>query len=143
MIGRENEVGKVKRILAWTEASNIRPAPTPNSVCGIELCETVHFHMPDFRFELTADGFDKFATLVRQAHAKWVALGRPPEAEFISLAVGKIGDTVYPHRFEIEEQDIIPSTHIHFRGLSIRQTIDEFKNLAHVVEEAHRKLDDE
>lgn len=134
-------MGKVKRILAWAEASDVRPEPT-NPHCGIELCETVHIHMPDFRFELDADGFDKFATLVRQAHAKWIALGRPPTADFISLAVGKIGKTVYPKRFEVEEQDIVPSTHIHLRGLSIRQTVDEFKNFARVMEEAHRKLDE-
>ncbi len=129
-------MGGVKRILA---SKTIEP---PEKSCKIELCETVHFHMPGFRFELTAQEFDVFARAVQQAFEKWVSLGKPETAEFIPLAGGNTpNETVYPTRFEVEEQAVIPFVHIHVRGLSLRLCIPEFKMFVSVIEEAHKKLE--
>ena len=129
-------MGQVKRILA----SRVVDSPEGHH-CGIELCETVHFHMPGFRFELTSKEFAVFAATVQQAFSKWVSLGMPETAEFIALAGNYMPkETVYPTRFEVEEQTI-PSVHIHLRGLSLRQNIPFFKLFAAAIEEADKKLE--
>jgi len=96
--------------------------------------------MPGFRFELDAQQFQAFAELMRKALAKWMALGQPLTAEFEVLAGGYLpGLPVYADRFDVEEQ-VVPTIHIHLRGLSIRPSIHDFVMFANVIEEAKHNL---
>lgn len=129
-------MGAVKKMLA-----SARVKTPETAFCGIELCETVHFHMADYRFELTVEQFDAFAKTVAEAHEQWIKMGKPKVAEFISLAHRWLPDDnmVYPNRLDVEEQTI-PAIHIHLRGLSTRWTIPDFKQYAKVIEEADKAL---
>lgn len=128
-------MGKVKKVLA-----SKRLEPLGESYCGIELCETVHFHMPGFRFELTAEQFEVFAETVNEALAKWVELGKPATADFKVLAGEHLpGKPLYATRLEVEEQTV-PAIHVHLRGLSLRPSIPEFVEYAEVIGEAKRNL---
>ena len=129
-------MGKVKRILASRTLK-----PHKETYCGIELCETVHIHLPGgLRLEFTSEQFEVFAETVSKARQKWIALSKPTTAEFILLAGEHLpGDPVYPTRFEVEEQTV-PSIHIHLRGLSIRPSIPRFIEFAEVMEEARKNL---
>lgn len=128
-------MGKVKRVLASGHLE------TPqNPYVGIELCETIHVHMPNYRFELTAQEFEVFAQTVRTAYEKWISMGKPDRAEFAPLAGSYLPkETAYPNRFEIEEQTI-PLIHIHMRGLSLRKSLPDFKAFTHVIAEADKAL---
>lgn len=133
-------MGKVKRVLASKKLKALQ-----ENFCGIELCETVHLHMPDFRFELTTEQFKVFAETVHKALEKWISLGKPdtfPQSSdgFIFLAGEHLpGEPVYTDRFEVEEQTI-PVVHVHLRGLSIRPSIPEFMEFAEVIWEAKQNL---
>jgi len=129
-------LGKVKRILASKKLGSSSP-----NKCGIELCETVHFHLPDgIRLEFTVGQFEVIAETFYNALQKWIELGKPTTAEFIPLANGNLpGVPVYPSRFVIEEQTI-PTVHTHLRGLSIRRTIPDFKEFVDVFTEAKQNL---
>ena len=130
-------MGQVKRLLA---SRTLKPS-SPN-YCGIELCETVHIHLPDgIRLEFDAMQFQVLAETFQKAHQKWMALGKPASAEFILLADAYLpGVPVYQGRFDIEEQTV-PTIHIHERGLSRRKSIPDFLAYAHAIEEAKRNLE--
>lgn len=129
-------MGKVKKILVSRKLE-----PSSQNYCGIELCETVHIHLPDgIRLEFDVEQFKVFAETNYNALQKWIELGKPATAEFILLADGYLpGTPIYQGRFEIEEQTI-PTVHIHIRGLSIRRSIPKFKEFADDVAEAKRNL---
>ena len=128
-------MGQVKRILAAKQVN-----PLPDNYCGIELCETVHIHLPGYRLEFNTANFEVLADVIHRAWQNWIAHGKPSTAEFIALAGHHFpSDPVYPNRFEVEEQTI-PAIHIHLRGLSIRSSIPAFIEFAEVIEEAKRNL---
>ena len=130
-------MGKVKRMLS---SKKIKHLQEKENFCGIELCETVHFHMAGFRFELTAQQFEGFAETVAKALQIWVSLGKPATADFKVLAGEYLPDEpVYPDRFDIEEQTI-PQIHIHLRGLSFRLNTPEFMEFADAIEEAKQNF---
>lgn len=129
-------MGKVKRVLA---SKKLKPS-SPN-YCGIELCETVHIHLPDgLRLEYTTEQFKVFAETAHRALEKWVSLGKPITADFILLADAYLPSVpVYQTRFEVEEQTV-PTIHIHLRGLSIRRSIPDFIEFADLIQEAKENL---
>jgi hypothetical protein len=116
--------------------------PLVSNYCGIELCETVHFHMPGFRFELDLGQFESFARAMARAYENWLKMGKPgvdPERFILLGDCHMPGEPVYNTRFDIEEQTI-PSVHIHLRGLSIRKSIQDFIEFANAVWEARKNL---
>lgn len=130
-------MGQVKKLLA---SKKIKHLEGKDNFCGIELCETVHFHMAGFRFELTAQQFEVFAQTVAKALQTWISLSKPETAEFKVLAGEYLpGEPVYPDRFDVEEQTI-PQVHIHLRGLSYRLNIPDFIEYANTIEEAKNNL---
>lgn len=129
-------MGKVKRILS---AKYLIPYEGLN-YCGIELCETVHIHLPGFRVEFNAEQFEAIAAAMTRAHEKWKKLGKPDSAEFELLADAHLpGNPIYNNRFEVEEQTS-PDVHIHYRGLSIRISIPDFIQFAEAIEEARKNV---
>ena len=132
-----HSLGKVKKVLAYKKIE-----PVGTNYVGIELCETVHVHMPGFRFELTVDQFEKYASIWARALENWKAMGKPKEDPegFVLLGDGYLPDNpVYNNRFEIEEQTI-PSVHIHIRGLSIRLPTATFIEYAKLISDASENL---
>jgi len=130
-------LGKVKKVLASKEIE-----PVETNYVGVELCETVHVHMPGFRFELTLEQFKKYALIFARALETWRAMGEPEEDgdDFKLLGDGYLpGEPVYNTRFEIEEQ-IIPSVHLHIRGLSIRLLTPKFIRFAEMIYDASQNL---
>lgn len=131
-------MGKVKRILASKKLKPEKPI-----FCGIELCETVHIHLgSEIRLEFDIEQFKVFAETLYQALQKWRSIGKPatePDIFYVLAGAYFPSDPVYNNRFEIEEQTV-PSIHIHRRGLSIRLNLQDFKDYAKVVEEAHKNL---
>jgi len=129
-------MGKVKRVLA---SKKLEPYQGPNYL-GIELCETVHVHLPGYRIEFTADQFEAVATTFVRAINEWMEMGAPRSREFELLADAHLpGEPVYNSRFEVEEQTV-PSIHIHYRGLSLRMSINDFLEFAKVIGEAKKNL---
>jgi len=129
-------MGKVKRVLA---SKKLAPFNGLN-YCGIELCETVHIHLPGIRVEFPMEQFEAVAVAMTKALEKWRELGKPKTAEFVLLADAHLpGEPVYNTRFEVEEQTV-PSIHIHYRGLSIRGSISDFIEFADIVCEARKNL---
>ena len=59
-------MGAVKKVLCERELEAL-----PSSYVGIELCETVHLHVPGFRWELTLQQFLEFAEIIRVAVKHW------------------------------------------------------------------------
>ena len=75
-------MGLVKKILKKSEIVGV------TNYVGIELCETIHFHMPGFRFELTEEQFKDFHDVVSRGYEKWRNSGFEPceEDKFVVLA---------------------------------------------------------
>ena len=130
-------LGKVKKVLASKVLE-----PLEANYVGVELCETVHLHVPGFRWELTLPRMEKLSEILCRAVQNHKKMGSPkPDGDsFILLADGYLpGEPVYNTRFEIEEQ-VVPSIHIHIRGLSIRKQIPEFVDFAKVICDASKNL---
>lgn len=131
-------MGNVKKVLATKNLKPVEPI-----FCGIELCETVHIHLgSDFRFDLDLEQFQVCAETLHEALQKWISLGKPPLSQdgFTVLAGKHLpSEPVYNTRFEVEEQ-VVPSVHIHRRGLSLRFSIPEFLEYVDVLVEAKRNL---
>ena len=131
-------MGQVKKMLS---SKKIKRLQEQDNFCGIELCETVHFHMAGFRFELTAQQFEGFAETVAKAYQTWVSLGKPATDDFKVLAGAYLpSEPVYPDRFDVEEQTI-PQVHIHLRGLSFRLNNPDFIEFADTIGEAKQNFE--
>ena len=126
-IRRARLLGKVRKVLVSKKIEGVDA-----NYVGVELCETVHFHLPGFRWETTLAQLEKFAEILGRAVANWKLMGSPkPDGDdFKLLADGYLpGEPVYNTRFEIEEQTI-PLIHLHVRGLNLRWSIPTFKEYA-------------
>ena len=133
-----HSLGKVRKVLA-----SKRLEPLPNNYVGVELCETVHVHMPGFRFELTLEQFIKYADILSKAKENWNVMGCPKEDgdDFKLLGGGYLpGEPVYNTRYEVEQQ-VIPSVHLHMRGLSIRFPITKFVEEAEMLYYASKNIE--
>lgn len=131
-------MGKIKKVLA---SANIeKPAST---YLTIELCETIHVHTPTFRWELTLPQLLITAKIFGSAVKVWEMSNKPQCNPNLFLPLS--GDYLltpppYQNRLVIEQQTI-PSIHIHFRGLSLRMTIPEFKQFAQKIKEANENIE--
>lgn len=133
----EQLLGKVKKVLVSTKIE-----PIEANYVGIELCETVHLHMPGFRWELTLSQLEAITKIFVRATETWKTMGEPEVDgnDFKLLADGYLPDEpVYNTRFEIEEQ-VIPSVHLHIRGLSIRLPTPNFIEFAKLIYDASQNL---
>lgn len=130
-------LGKVKKHIS----TEIPAIPESAHTCGIELCETVHIHMPKFRFELTTSQFEAFANYLWEALEKWRRLGKPntfPYGSngFVQLSGGPLpSEPIYPTRLEIEQHEV-PLFHVHVRNLRISLNEEEFTKFADVMRRA-------
>lgn len=134
---KELLLGAVKKVLVSKKLE-----PLDANYVGVELCETVHVHMPGFRFELTLEQFIQFARIFTRSLENHKAMGEPKEDPdgFILLGDGYLpGDPVYNTRFEVEEQTI-PMVHLHIRGLNLRWSIQEFMEFVELFGVASKNL---
>ena len=130
-------LGAVKKVLVSKVLE-----PLEANYVGVELCETVHFHLPGFRLEYTLPQLVKFSEILVRAVENWKKMGCPkPDGDgFVLLADGYLpGEPVYNTRFEVEEQTI-PLIHLHIRGLNLRWPIQTFKEYVELFGVASENL---
>lgn len=139
-------MGKIKKVLAMDELPIRRI--TPNAM-WTDLCENVHLHYRNFRFDFSEVEFSVFRSAMNHlgkaveycANEYKYEEGDPNflvQQEFHHYLENN--SKYYPNRFTIELQRD-DTVHIHYRDLRIHFELDEFKKIAKLFAKSIEQLE--
>tara|TARA_B100000315_G_scaffold255110_1_gene297659 strand:+ start:132 stop:854 length:723 start_codon:yes stop_codon:yes gene_type:complete len=116
----------------------------------IELCESFHIHIRNFRLEFSIEEWKSFAKGIIYSYLRWFRLGKPgyiSPNDNITLHYEKINpvagfgeDSVLENTMRIELQQFTDYIHFHFRTSKYEFTVDEYLEFAEQVQIAANYL---
>jgi hypothetical protein len=134
-------MGYVKKILSSRKISN-KPVFYTKSL-RIDLAESFHLHYRNNRIEMSPDEFAKLSKSFFISWLEWNIMGRPkirPPGNHLAFTGAEISEEIgggYPSirgdELTVELQYQADYIHLHYRGIRIEFTIDEFKDFAEVI----------
>lgn len=142
-------MGFTRKILAAKEVS---PSPVYyTSSFRIDLAESFHMHYRNVRLEFTTEEFRTVAGGFLMAYLEWLTMGKPsyisPNA-FLKFfdsklhpVIGEGCETVRGNELSVELQQHTDYIHLHYRGLKIEFSIDEYLEFAEVVCQAKDEIE--
>lgn len=137
-------MGFTRKVLAKKELSKESVFYTDKFV--IEIAESIHIHLRNFRLELSIEEWKLFAKGVIISYVNWWRKGKPgyqsPENNWklfkskINPVAGKGDSSVLTNDMRIELQEFADYIHFHFRTTKYEFTINEFLEFADEVTKA-------
>jgi len=117
---------------------------------AIELAESLHIHIRNFRIEFSLEEWTLFVKAVIQSWYKYWQFGKPwylhPKDNLklfqtkIDPVAGNGKDTALKNDIKIELQEFADSIHFHFRNVRYEFTIDEFLEFSSKIGKARESI---
>lgn len=116
----------------------------------IELAESLHIHIRNFRIEFSLEEWELFAKSVIKSWYRYWQVGKPgylqPKDNLklfrtkINPVAGSGKDSILRNDMKIELQEFADSIHFHFRNTRYEFTIDEFLEFSDEVLKARESI---
>ena len=117
----------------------------------IDLAEAFHMHYRNLRIELTTEEFRTVAKGFLMGYLEWLSIGRPPHSSTdaflkffdakVDPVIGRGSEMVRGDELSVELQQQTDYIHLHYRGLKIEFSIDEYLEFAEVISEAREQIE--
>ena len=160
--GEMRIIGEImgKTLINLSQRKIDKPSVFPNRFC-VEICESVHVHYKNLRLIMPMRDFISFSEGVTASVARWKQRGEPSPSKELHIELCRkhiegeesnndikvnLNENLYKHnegRIFSEGSGIKDERYIHLkiRDIRLEMSVDEFKELAHAVEEAKGKLE--
>lgn len=144
-------MGLVKKILSLKKIDKISTLYSDH--LSIELAEDFHIHLRNIRIELDHHEFEKLCKSIIKSYIKWLVLAKPVTGDIdhvgkqiflhqshIEAEPGKGNMAIASDELRVELQKWADYIHLHYKGLRLEFTVDEFVEFADTVLEARQAL---
>ena len=140
-------MGQVKRLLFSKKLGKEKPDWYADKI-ALETNESLHLHWDNYRLEFLKEEWAFFCDKVALAFKTWKDLGQPNLNKENDNAKTIYLPSAYdipqfprctPLRFDVEEQENVPTIHIHYRKLRLELSKEEWKEFAEGIIESYAK----
>lgn len=141
-------MGYTRKILAQRELGAQSVFYT--DVFRLDLAESLHLHLRNFRLELTLQEWKVFARGVLEAYARWWVRGKPgyqPTESHLNLfltrvdpVAGRGEGSLITNECRVELSQFADYVHLHFRNTRYEFSVGEFLELADELSKAAQTL---